>query len=72
VSGDAVVQILLNGETRQLAVGTSVEEVVKLLDAPAKGVAVACNGTIVPRSEWGSTVLEADDCVEVLTVAAGG
>jgi thiamine biosynthesis protein ThiS len=37
-----------------------------------RGVAVAVNGEIVRRSEWGTTWIEPTDEVEILTAAAGG
>lgn len=66
------ISVVLNGEARQLAAGTSVERVLQLLDAPTKGVAVACNGSIVPRSSWAETLVAPGDHLEILTVAAGG
>lgn len=40
--------------------------------AGARGIAVAVNGEVVPRSSWDSTELRAGDRVEVLTAAQGG
>jgi sulfur carrier protein len=37
-----------------------------------KGVAVAVNGYVVPRSEWAVTVLQPHDAVEVVTARQGG
>ena len=38
----------------------------------ARGIAVALNGEVVPRSAWDATRLEPGDRVEVLTAAQGG
>jgi sulfur carrier protein len=38
----------------------------------ARGVAVAVNGEVVPRSAWETTGLHPGDRVEVLTAAQGG
>jgi sulfur carrier protein len=40
--------------------------------AAAKGIAVALNGEVVPRSAWDATDLRPGDRVEVLTAAQGG
>jgi sulfur carrier protein len=40
--------------------------------AAAKGIAVAVNGEVVPRSAWDATDLQPGDRVEVLTAAQGG
>ena len=37
-----------------------------------RGIAVAVNGEVVPRSAWDSTDLRPGDRVEVLTAAQGG
>lgn len=38
----------------------------------SKGIAVALNGEVVPRSAWDATDLRPGDRVEVLTAAQGG
>lgn len=40
--------------------------------AAAKGIAVALNGEVVPRSAWDATDLRPGDRIEVLTAAQGG
>jgi sulfur carrier protein len=45
--------------------------VARLTEAP-RGVAVAVNGAVVPRSTWQTAVLADGDRVEVLTAAQGG
>ena len=42
------------------------------LDADARGVAVAVDGEVVPRADWGSFALAQDARVEVLTAMQGG
>ena len=37
-----------------------------------RGVAVAVNGEIVPRSEWDKTVVPEGADIEIVTAAAGG
>lgn len=37
-----------------------------------RGVAVALNGSVVPRDGWDSTVVNDGDAVEVLTAMQGG
>jgi len=40
--------------------------------ANGRGIAVALNGEVVPRSAWDTTDLRSGDRVEVLTAAQGG
>jgi sulfur carrier protein len=46
--------------------------VANMVEPGARGIAVALNGEVVPRSAWDATGLEAGDRVEVLTAAQGG
>jgi sulfur carrier protein len=66
------VSVLLNGERRELAAGTTVAQLVAGLDAPERGTAVALDAEVVPRSQWASTVVPDGAQVEVLTAIQGG
>ena len=37
-----------------------------------KGIAFARNGTIVPRSQWGLTLVEENDEIEIVHAVQGG
>ncbi len=63
--------IRVNGEDRDFEPG-SVADLLARLGAPSRGVAVALDGEVVPRSEWSRTPLRDGAAVEVLTAAAGG
>ena len=65
-------KVTVNGEARSVADGMTVHTLaVSVLDRP-KGVAVAVNGEVVPRSAWEATRLRDGDAVEVLAPVAGG
>lgn len=64
--------VSVNGEPRALAPGTTVAALVATMTTATKGVAVAVNEDVVPRSAWPVTVLGAGDRVEVLTAVQGG
>ncbi len=64
--------VLLNGERRELADGTTVEQLVAGLDAPGRGTAVALDAEVVPRSRWATTVVPDGAHVEVVTAIQGG
>ena len=64
--------IQVNGKDAPLA-ATVAELVGRLALKPgAKGIAVALNGRVVPRSVWESTPLAAGDAVEVIRALSGG
>jgi sulfur carrier protein len=65
--------VCVNGEQRQLAQATTVADVVQsLVEEAERGVAVALDGDVVPRSEWESTTLRDGAHVEVLRAVQGG
>ncbi|MDF3297123.1 sulfur carrier protein ThiS [Streptomyces tropicalis] len=64
--------ISLNGEFREVAPGTPLDTVVRLLTSAPSGVAAALNETVVPRTRWSATALSEGDRVEVLTAVQGG
>ena len=67
-------KVMLNGELVVLPDGAVVSEAVEAsgADGDQRGVAVALEGEVVPRSEWGRTRLREGHKVEVLAAIQGG
>jgi sulfur carrier protein len=63
--------IRVNGQERGDE-GVSVAELVQRIAVDARGVAVAIDGEVVPRSRWASTAVPDGAAVEIVTAAAGG
>jgi sulfur carrier protein len=66
------VNVRVNGERRELDDGTSVADVVRTLTDAERGVAVAVDGEVVPRSAWGAVSLVEGQQIEVLRAVQGG
>jgi sulfur carrier protein len=66
------VRLMVNGATRAVDGVADVAGLVALLTVAKRGVAVAVNGEVVPRSQWAAVALRDGDRVEVLTAAQGG
>ena len=64
--------VTVNGEPRELPAGATVANLVADLSAPPRGVAVAIDGEVVPRGEWGETDLPDGARVEVVAAIQGG
>ena len=66
--------VVLNGEPRDLADGATVDDAVELTGAPEsrRGIAVAVDGEVVPRRAWERTTLSDGQRVEVLQAVQGG
>ena len=65
-------RVTVNGRDRSVDGSLSVDGLVSSLVAARRGVAVAVNGAVVPRSQWTETALADGDSVEVLSAAQGG
>jgi sulfur carrier protein len=72
VSADLTVLATVNGQERRLDAATTVADLVGLLVPGGRGVAVAVDREVVPRSAWASTVLTDGAVVEIVSAAAGG
>ena len=67
-------KVLVNGSPAELAEGATVQAAVVSLELPAagRGVAVAVDAEVVPRTEWDSHELTEGARVEVLRAIQGG
>lgn len=63
--------VMVNGSARELAEGCTVAELVAAEQLPERGIAVAVDGTVVPRGRWTSMV-PAGAVVEIVTAVQGG
>lgn len=71
----AVINISVNGEPAEAAVGCSVEELLEargIIGERRNGIAVAVNLSVVPRSAWATTAVNDGDKVEIVTAVQGG
>lgn len=64
--------VTINGGEQDVAAGTTVAGLVERLGVGPKGVAVAVNEEVVPRSAWDTVELRDGDRAEVLIAAQGG
>jgi sulfur carrier protein len=67
------VKVVVNGEERDLRPGTTVAQLVESAPGAAgRGVAVAVDAEVVPRSAWATTRLSEGQRVELLAPIQGG
>ena len=66
--------VVLNGEPKQLQDGATIAAALDALDLPGagRGVAVAVDAEVVPRGQWGNTELHEGARVEILRAIQGG
>jgi len=65
-------QIQVNGEHREVAVETSIAELLVQLELDPRYLAIERNLQLVPRAEHAETLLAAGDQLEVVTLVGGG
>jgi len=63
---------LVNGVQWEVADGATVADLVAAWCPSPRGVAVARNGEVVPKSRWSEVVVGPADTVDIVTAAAGG
>ncbi len=66
--------VTVNGDQLPVETGTTIADVVALVieGAEPKGIAVAVDRNVIPRSEWATTRVYAESPIEIVTAAAGG
>ena len=64
-------KILINDKETDTFVST-LAALAEELNLPAKGVAVAVGGKMVPRTEWADAALHEGDKVIIINAACGG
>ena len=65
-------EIIVNGESRQIDGGTTVLDLLRTLSLPETRVAVERNRSLVRKTEFAGTVLGEGDRVEIVTFVGGG
>lgn len=68
----AGLRVTVNGEPLELEAGASVADLLERLRVGSPRVAVERNRDIVPRAQYGATVLAEGDALEVVELVGGG
>lgn len=65
-------QIKINGENKEITTAAKLEAVVKSIVPDTKGLAVAINNKVVPKTNWAITELQENDKVLLIRATQGG
>ncbi len=65
-------QIIVNGDTRDVSDKLTAEQLVKDMDIVGKRIAMEVNLEIVPRSSYAEYAFKAGDKVEIVHAVGGG
>ncbi|MDR1311468.1 MAG: sulfur carrier protein ThiS [Burkholderiaceae bacterium] len=66
------IEIELNGETRQIATGHTLQNLVDTMQLAGQALAIAVNRQVVSRQKWGERSLTQGDRVEIVRAIGGG
>lgn len=65
--------IFFNSEVQEIPDSSILSQLLEIKElADKKGIAVAVNGSVIPRSQWVETFLQNNDAVLVIKAAQGG
>ncbi|MFN0102392.1 MAG: sulfur carrier protein ThiS [Bryobacteraceae bacterium] len=67
-----MIEIVVNGETRQVPSGTTITGLLAILDIPPERVAVELDRSIIKNIFWAATELHAGAKVEIVHFVGGG
>jgi len=65
-------KVFINGEPSEFAGALSLAELITQLELPVARIAIELNRDVVRRKEWGSTMLQDDDRIEIVHFVGGG
>jgi len=71
-SADPTVRVRVNGELTECPAGWTLADLVRSRCPSDRGVAVAVDLEVVPRSEWTAVRPAEGSSIEIVTAAAGG
>lgn len=64
--------LYINGKTKTLPDGTSVNQLIQQMELTNKRIAVELNQQIISRSTYGEQILKNDDKIEIVNAIGGG
>ncbi len=65
-------QIVLNGEVRQILDQCSVAKILEILELQGRRLAVEVNQEVIPRAQHSHFILSPGDRVEIIQAVGGG
>lgn len=65
-------KISVNNQVTEITSPTTIYDLAEHLQLPGKGIAIAINNKMVPRTEWAVRLLQENDNVVLIKAACGG
>lgn len=65
-------KVLVNNKEVEIADRSTITRLTQFLQLPDKGVAIAVNNKMAPRTEWDNFILQENDHIVIIKAACGG
>ena len=65
-------KVLANNKEVEIVPSSTLDQLAVSLQIPERGVAVAVNNQMIPRTEWSKHILQENDHVVIIKAACGG
>lgn len=65
-------EVFINGASHVFESNITLHKIVKSLDLPSQGVAIAVNKVVIAQSDWNAHCLEDQDQILVIGATQGG
>ena len=65
-------QVFINDKSFECAPGTTLPEVLEANAIPTGNIAIAVDFNVIPRSDWGKTVLQDGSKIIIIKAVQGG
>tara|TARA_Y100000588_G_scaffold335937_1_gene376415 strand:- start:131 stop:385 length:255 start_codon:yes stop_codon:yes gene_type:complete len=72
IEGDDTITIIINEQPQQIVNQSDLQKIIHQFELPEMGCVFAINNTVIPRSDWGSTLLSEGDSISLFQAIAGG
>lgn len=65
-------KVKVNNKEMNLEAAVSLHQLARQLELPDKGVAMAVNNKMIPRTEWEAFSVQENDSIVIIKAACGG
>lgn len=65
-------KVYVNNKEVEIAQQSTITQLTRSLQLPDKGVAIAVNNKMIPKTEWDNYALQENDHIVIIKAACGG
>lgn len=65
-------EVQINGTRQDVSCNSNITSLLDHLSISIQGIAVAINGTVIPRKSWNTHTLQSEDKITIIKATQGG